>query len=220
MNFFSHFFVDHISGNHPYNTGLLLPDITRGRIDGFRKPYEKTDTIGQQFYRGCQAHYYADKQFHGSTFFTEMSAKALDCLNKAPFSPAVHRKWFIAHILTELMIDRILVGQYRNLLDEFYQSLSTAGDEHLSHFLLYFGMKDIDSFFEFFNHFRSVQYIHYYTDNNKFVYSLNRIVIRAGVGSLSEEDQTVLLNAALQFEMEIGLTPEALGNQLIKSVHA
>lgn len=220
MNYFSHFFVDHQSGNHPYNTGLLLPDVTRGRLKGFRSPYNAGDDIGTQFYMGCQAHYRADKLFHASHFFVRLSELALKHINNAPFSDAVHRKWFIAHILTELMIDRILVGKYRNLLNDFYESLTKAGDEHLRSFLEYFEMDDVDSFFEFFNHFRSVQYIHYYTDNNKFVYSLNRIVIRAGLGGLSEADQTVLLETALQFEREIGLTPEELGRQLIESVRA
>lgn len=201
MNYFSHFFVDHIPGNHEYNTGLLLPDVTRNWIKTF-KNHNSGSVSGEQFYRGCLTHYAADKQFHSSPFFKELFREAGIIINNSAFSSGLNRKWFLAHILLELMIDRILIGRFPELLDAFYFSLSHIKDGDLSVYLREQGMNeaDTDYFFENFDHFRKVRYIYYYADNNKFVYSLNRIMMKAGVGELSEPDQAVLLNASLELE--------------------
>lgn len=207
MNYFSHYFVDRIPGNHEFNTGLLLPDVTREWIRGY-KDHSYPGGPQLDFYKGCLAHYAADKRFHASPFFKNILDIAGRLINEAPFSSSVNRKWFLAHILAELMIDRILVKNHPDELDGFYRSLSGIDDRELDVFLKQNGMEDTGHFFENFNHFRKVQYIYYYADNNKFVYSLNRIMIRAGVGALSDADQQVLLEVSLVLEKRLtGNTP-------------
>ena len=200
MNYFAHFFVDHKLGQHEYNTGLLLPDVTRGYLKTFKHDLVHDNTAYSNFYQGCLAHYRADKLFHGSSFFTEVLALANAALNKANFSEALNRKWFLAHIMAELLIDRILITEYPDLLDEFYNSLQQINDNELHGFLNLYKIEDSPKFFEFFNHFRKVQYIRYYTDNNKFVYSLNRIMIRAGVGAMLEDDLLLLQTVCVKLE--------------------
>ncbi len=217
MNYFSHFFVDGIPNQHEYNTGLLLPDITRGKVRSFRHKLVFESTQSEQFFRGCAAHYHADKKFHASSFFNKILNDSSNIINTALFSNALSRKWFLAHILAELMLDRILVKNYPQELDRFYYSLEAVDDNNLADFLKQYGMSEIDSFFEFFNHFRKVQYIHYYTDNNKFVYSLNRIMIRAGVSAISDSDQLVLQEVILRLEEKLTTDTDGLIKQLKQS---
>lgn len=216
MNYFSHYFVDHLEGRHEYNTGLLLPDITRKLVTRF-KPNTNYTSSQFEYYKGCEAHYRGDKSFHGSAFFKWVLEQSNAVINDAPFSHSVQRKWFLAHILGELMIDRILVKQYPETLRGFYHSLDAISDRELSEYLQLNGMEKIGEFFDFFNHFRKVQYIYYYADNNKFVYSLNRIMMRAGVGELTEADQEVLLGVALQLEQVLSADTDKLVEQLIES---
>jgi hypothetical protein len=115
------------------------------------------------------------------------------------------------------MLDRILVKEYPEALDSFYNSLQLIDDKHLTEFLKLYGLLDVKSFFEFFNHFRKVQYIYYYTDNNKFVYSLNRVMIRAGVSSISDSDQHVLQDVMLQLEEKLNQDTPGLIKQLKQS---
>lgn len=218
MNYFAHFFVDHKLGQHEYNTGLLLPDVTRGYIKTFKHNVEHANAACLSFHQGCLAHYRADKLFHGSSFFTDILTQANGLINQANFSEALNRKWFLAHIMAELLIDRILITQYPDLLDEFYNSLQQINDSDLLDFLNLYEMKDSSKFFEFFNHFRKVQYIRYYTDNNKFVYSLNRIMIKAGVGEISEHDKAVLLQCSLELEKQLTTESYILIEQLKLSV--
>lgn len=216
MNYFSHFFVDHRPGRHEFNTGLLLPDVTRKTVKRFteRPSY---NNLHREFLAGCLTHYEADKAFHTSSFFTALLARSSGMINAAGFSGAVQRKWFLAHILAELMIDRVLVKERPRELDAFYRSLDLADREALASFLELNGLEDKDTFFGFFDHFRKVQYIYYYADNNKFVYSLNRIMMRAGVGEMSGEDQAVLKDVVLELESSLAGNEEVLIGQLIQS---
>lgn len=218
MNYFSHFFVDGIENQHEYNTGLLLPDITRGKIKSFRHQLVFASSKSQQFFEGCSAHYSADKKFHASSFFNNILHEATQIINEAKFSPGLSRKWFLAHITGELMLDRILVKTHPEMLDKFYHSLTSINDGDLEIYLKLYGMADTDAFFEFFNHFRKVQYIYYYTDNNKFVYSLNRIMIRAGVSAISDFNQQVLQDAILLLEEKLAADTDGLIKQLKQSI--
>ena len=218
MNYFSHFFVDGIDNQHEFNTGLLLPDITRGKIKSFRQIQFFDTASNQNFFGGCAAHYHADKKFHASEFFNDILSQSSLIINKAKFNHDLNRKWFLAHILVELMLDRILVRLYPDTLDKFYKSLNSINDDDLATFLTLYGMKDIEEFFEFFNHFRKVQYIYYYTDNNKFVYSLNRIMIKAGVKPISDFNQKVLCDATLLLEEKLSENISSLIINLKQSI--
>lgn len=218
MNYFAHFVVDHQIGRHEFNTGLLLPDITRGYLKSLKREVLNTDATSENFYQGCLAHYRADKFFHGSSFFTNLLALTNTFFNEASFSPALNRKWFLAHITAELLIDRQLINQRPDLLDEFYLSLQSINDNDLLIFLNLHEIQDSSSFFEFFNHFRKVQYIRYYTNNNKFVYSLNRIMIRAGVGSMSDSDLLILQELCVQLESHMLIQNTDLIGKLKQSV--
>ncbi|MBP9185746.1 MAG: hypothetical protein KBE91_03115 [Bacteroidia bacterium] len=218
MNFFSHFFVDGKINQHEYNTGLLLPDITRGYIKSFKPLIPNLSNDEVYFREGCLKHYLADKHFHASVFFNNILNLANTIILDAKFSAALNRKWFLAHILAELMIDRILVKLYPESLNQFYYSLENISDNSLERFLVKYGMKETNNFFDFFNHFRKVQYIGYYPDNNKFVYSLNRIMIKAGVGEISEHDKAVLLQCSLELEKQLTTESYILIEQLKLSV--
>ena len=146
MNYFSHFFVDGIDNQHEYNTGLLLPDITRGNIKSFRHLKLFTSASSQNFFNGCAAHYLADKKFHASEFFRNILQQSSLIINQAKFNSDLNRKWFLAHILAELMLDRILVRMYPEMLHKFYNSLDSINDSDLAYYLTLYGMKDVEEF--------------------------------------------------------------------------
>lgn len=202
MNYLSHFVIDHHPGDHYYNTALILPDITKRWIKTFRTPGPADSFLPEQLHllRGCLQHYESDKQFHASPFFEHYQQLVNTHLKSKTFSPDVNRKWFIAHILTELLIDRRIVVTEPSLVNGFYDSLNRVDQDVLAGFLQYYGMAETAEFFKFFDHFRGVQYIYYYADNNKFLYSLNRIMMRVGIKELSDADAATLLEAILEIE--------------------
>ena len=216
MNYFSHFVFDHKLLDHEFNTGLLLPDITRKSIKKFYSP-ESTDEFlshHRSFLDGCLQHYETDKKFHGSTFFSKYYELLNHEISHLSDLIEVERKWFISHIVLELLIDRVIVNFQEDLLDSFYYSLEHIDENSLKTFLKFYGMKDSDEFFVFFNHFRNAQYIYHYTDNNKFMYSLNRIMMRANVKVLSQSDNETILEKILHFEKEHFNNPVRMINEI------
>jgi hypothetical protein len=201
MNYFSHFIVDHQPGNREYNTGLLLPDITKSWIKSFRhpEPGNHFSVHENDLLKGCFRHYDSDKAFHSSPFFNKYY-ELLHTSIKNELGDEVGRKWFISHITFELLLDRLFVKAFPSLLEAFYDSLSLVDEPALRKFLHFYGMKEDGEFLRFFNHFRSIRYIYYYTDNNKFLYSLNRIMMRVNIPPLTETNEKQLLAALLPFE--------------------
>ncbi len=202
MNYLSHFFIHQQEANHYYNTGLILPDITKKWVKSYKHllPEKLFLEEHHQLLRGALQHYQADKLFHGSDYFTGYLRLFTQHINNAGLSNQVQRKWFIAHIALELMIDRMLVKYHPTSVDHFYHSLQVTDQHILNSFLELSGSANNQEFFNFFGHFSGVKYIYYYADNNKFMYSLNRIMLRAGVPELGEEDTNKLLKVLLNLE--------------------
>ncbi|MES2560901.1 MAG: hypothetical protein V4590_14240 [Bacteroidota bacterium] len=197
MNYLSHYIIDHTADDPYFNSALIFPDICKRWIKTFKLPEPSGDfTVHQQsLYTGCMRHYTRDKQFHSSPFFEKYQQYINEHLKSIPFTGAVERKWFIAHVLTELLIDRTFVKLNPGFVDAFYTSLAAIDNREVKGFLSHYGMTDTTEFFTFFDHFRSVKYIYYYADNNKFLYSLSRIMLRVGLKELNEADAFLMQEA-------------------------
>ena len=204
MNYLSHFIIDQKAGEHYFNSALILPDISKRWIKTFRHstPSSLFTKYQHALLEGCLCHYKRDKQFHTSAFFEKYQDIINRALKSVPFTGDVQRKWFIAHILTELLIDRTFVKTFPEYVDLFYESLNTIDDVELKGFMGYYGLADSTEFFKFFDQFRSVKYIYYYADNNKFLYSLSRIMMRVGLTDFNEADTQLMLETIQQLESD------------------
>jgi hypothetical protein len=216
VNYLSHFIVDHHPGDPYFNTALILPDISKRWIKTFKHPEPSSHFTPEQLslHQGCLRHYERDKQFHSSTFFEQYQHIVSEAINHVSFSGEVNRKWFIAHILTELLIDRVFVKYNQRLVDLFYESLLSIDDHQLSDFLYYYGIVNADDFFDFFNRFREVKYIYYYADTNKFLYSLGRIMMRVGLPAFNDADTEKMAILIEQLETTYMKDGEVLMDEL------
>lgn len=197
MNFLSHYFFDARKADPYYNFGLILPDLLRNlkssRIRPENHPGLFTDQPEKHIVEGCVKHQLTDKNFHNSIFFEQVNQeiKKLLTSGEAEFK----RIFFVYHILTEMLLDRYLLKKYPLLGEEFYQSLNDCDEKILYNFLLKFNVEPaaIQRFIEFFNHFRNSKFLMAYVDNEKFIYSLNRILTRMQVDSLDEVKQKQII---------------------------
>lgn len=201
MNYLSHYYIDHIEGNPYYNAGLLLPDISKDQVKSYRhQPKQLVATEHMHLFEGCLKHYESDQRFHASDFFAYHQSGLNELVKSAPLSPQVQRRWFIAHVLFELLIDRILVKQDTGIVDRFYAALDQIELESLQTYLRLFQAKSPEEFIKRFGHFRTVRYIYYYSDTNKLVYSLSRIMLRAGLDEPVGSDLDALHDLCLEAE--------------------
>ena len=203
MNYLSHFYIDQKPDNHYFNVGLLLPDFARNHVTIFPKLASFDKEEHSQIHAGCMAHYAADKKFHSSDFFEHYTEAFKIHLKAAPFSDSFQRRWFLAHILFEMMIDRLLVKHIDGLCKTYYKGLDEVEQIVLGEFLLLNQAKNPDELLRNFNHFRNAKYIFQYIDNNTLVYSLSRVLQYAGVGMISLEDKLVLRQCIIELEESI-----------------
>ncbi len=200
MNYLSHFYVHQELGLPYYNLGLILPDLGRGFVKTFKNCPVTNDIDFEQMLTGCLQHYEADKVFHASAFFEWGSDICIEALKAAQFEEEVDRRWFIGHVLFEMLVDRILVRHKPSVILDFYNNLLLADPQKVLNFFNLNQAKESERFLQNFVHFRKVQYIKNYPDNNLFVYSLSRVLMRAHLPPLSIGDRLVMQQCLLELE--------------------
>lgn len=208
MNFFSHYYFDHIEGNHYYNTGLVLPDFARSAAGEKHINIQlKFDKLKQpDFYnlnKGSKTHYSSDGFFHNCSFFKDSNQLFEDLFIEHSFPRDGQRLWFISHILFELVLDRVLIRQHRDKLDDFYASLGRVDLQVIIDFLALSGKDGTDAFTRFWNAFMQAKYLQYYLVDEKLIYSLNHILLRTRQPELSQLQADILIKIVHIAEKEI-----------------
>jgi len=219
MNFIAHYHFTHKPGNSYHNLGIVLPDLIRGFIPSKRiKPDVLYQILRSEQHRhlneGTRLHYAIDKFFHNSSFFMNGYEFVKSSIHNAQFDNSFSRFFFLNHIFLELMLDRYLIGRHTASIDGFYQSLAEVKNEILGSYLDLNHIKTKELFFENFHQFRKMRYLYHYIDNEKLIYSLNRIMMRVGLSGLSEYNQKQLLPCIDEVELWIEAAFPSLQQQL------
>lgn len=149
---------------------------------------------------GCFAHLEDDKKFHSSHFFETGTAICIDAIKSNADLKNIERKWFLGHILFEMMMDRLLIRHYQGIGKQFYADLNLIDISELDSFFKNQGLLETERLCRMFNHFREAGYILNYTDNNLFGYSLTRVMMRAGLPEISFHERRDLLKSVLDLE--------------------
>ncbi len=200
LNYLSHYYI-HQNGDNPlYSLGLVFPDLSRGFV-------KKPGVLNNSDYGslsplalGCQKHYEADKIFHGSPFFKWGTETCIEVLKKAKFQDQVDRRWFIGHVLFEMLLDRLLIRHNTQVGSDFYNDLNAVEIQDIQRFIDFHSNKETDRFLRFFEHFRKAAYIRNYPDNNLFAFSLSRIMMKAGLPELSLANKIVIQECVWDLE--------------------
>ena len=200
LNFLSHYFIHHKIDNPYFNLGLILPDLARGSIKKYRELNDDFSINQRNLFNGCLAHLEDDKKFHSSHFFETGTAICLDAIKSNADLKNIERKWFLGHILFEMMMDRLLIRHYHGIGKQFYADLNLIDIPELDGFLKKQGLVETDRMCRMFHYFREASYILNYTDNNLFGYSLSRVMMRAGLPEISFHERRDLLKSVSDLE--------------------
>jgi len=185
MNFASHFFLDGIKGKPYYNFGLILPDLMsiykRGwRITDRAKAKEMIDT-DVEILNGMLKHFELDAIFHQSMFFNDHTKLIKDLLKQEKLQLIHVKKHFVAHVLLELLIDRVIIKHDEKVLFDFYNCLDRIEKEKISHFFNENEPGVIDGFFDFYVKFRERRFLYKYSENETIIFILNKVLERVGL---------------------------------------
>lgn len=207
MNYLCHYFIDANPNEGPeYHLGLILPDLARGMISGL----PKANFNESQILKGCQKHLLADKKFHHSQFFENGSKQCIELMKNLPFTQNLHRKWFVGHVLFEMLLDRWLVQHFTVVAPSFYSHLEAVSEDNLLAFLHKFNCPEPERFLRNYAHFCNSAYLANYPDNNLFAYSLSRVLKRVGLPELSFSDKVILMEGIVEIENTLFINRQSL----------
>lgn len=191
MNFLAHYFFDRTDDIY-HNVGLILPDLSRNFCKGHLNL--KQDFEGNTFNAlkaGSLKHLAKDKLFHQSEFFKNAQKSVSELLDKEALWP---RKWFLNHVLTEIMLDRVLMDAHPQLCSDFYRDLGEADPDIITNFLKQGGVLNQHLFKERYLKFLEHQFIFNYLHNEKLIIALSRLYLKVGIQYAWQKADEDLLN--------------------------
>jgi hypothetical protein len=206
MNLLSHYFFDNIQGNHYYNFGLILPDllgIYNRKWKYSAKSIPENDQHYTQINSGAIRHLQTDHEFHNSEWFENKRQEVKSLLYRQNLNFSPFRPFFISHILVELMLDRVILKKNIETADNFYADMDLINDNVIFNLLNKSNFVPAGEFVSFFNRFRQHRYVYAYADNEKFIFSLNRIFSRVNNPIFEGEFKEILNHLIFETELLI-----------------
>ncbi len=197
MNFVSHYFLDGIENRPYYNLGLLLPDM----FSICQIPWRYSQMIDENtpqvsdLLRGIEMHQLLDSDFHHSQFFKDYTKYANEHLTLEPLHLR-RRKFFIAHVLVELVIDQVIIKNNEEILHELYDELDQIDVSFLPYLFPSrpgWAMQLIT----FFENFRTKRYLFNYTRNEAIVFVINKILERVNIPLIQNQKDLLELNTLI-----------------------
>lgn len=135
MNFLAHHVVATRKWPAPtplasYVVGIALPDLLplagarlRPALTG---PEQAGGIEDAALRRGVLVHLATDAAFHKAASFAEAQAEVGATLARSAFEGIRVRRFFVAHVLVELVLDAVLLRDTPSLADDFYEAFAAA----------------------------------------------------------------------------------------------
>lgn len=117
-------------------------------------------------------HFQKDVFFHQSEFFESSVYGVSNVIGNHATWP---RKFFLNHVLVEILLDRVLLDRELNLCDEFYLQLKSVDIELLAHFLRKNNVENTEIFIQSYLRFIQISFIYDYLDNKKIITALSQL---------------------------------------------
>jgi hypothetical protein len=212
MNFLAHYFLDQDNPSGYFVVGAATPDllsiynsslrIKAGHVDHLKE--EIKANVEPAFLAGLARHFHADRVFHSSPLFNAETHELSRMLEARFQGEDVPRKYFIAHILLELLLDKVLILHNPTLLDDYYRHFASLvpfeGVRHATEAVAAHPLPNYESFLQ---KFLENKYLYHYTENDHLIYILRRLLRRVGIERSHYLDDARFLLLMDDFEARI-----------------
>lgn len=184
----------------PYTTlGKILPDLVRVADRDIRlrniKPEKLVLPELQQIQLGVNIHLHTDALFHNAPYFDVLTAPVKEAFHERFRSEPRKYVFFYAHILMEMVLDRLVLEREPYIAETLYSHLASVGQATLKGYLQYKGyVSKSESVWGTLQRFTESAYLYQYRNNDGLLYALNRVSLRAGVPVFSNADNAHLVH--------------------------
>ncbi len=136
--------------------------------------------VHQSLLSGVNRHYAIDRVFHDSAFFKKHTTLIKSLLMENEISNMPKRQYMVAHVMLEIMLDRMLLKHEKKIGEKFYSLLEQVDAAQLENTLVRCGtnQKIIDILLVKLQRFIHYRYLLTYTENESLIYALHRIYIQ------------------------------------------
>lgn len=212
MNFLAHYFLDRKHPSSQFVVGAATPDllsiynsslrIKAGQVDHLNA--EARTHSDPQFLEGLARHFHADRVFHSSPLFAAETHEFSNMLERTFVGQNVPRKYFIAHIMLELQLDKVLIRHDSALLDDYYRHFeSLTPFEQVRKDTETVSGHPLPNYEHFLQKFVENKYLYHYTDNDHLIYILRRLLRRVHIDENQFLDDPRFLELMDEFEARI-----------------
>lgn len=194
MNFISHYYLDREQvGDHLFFVGISTPDLVSVfnrtiRLRPHTLPLVMEDEAAPgdlSFYNGVLRHFEGDKVFHSSGFFHEETARICRLMEATLPESVRERTFFVAHILFELLLDKILIEADDTLVPAFYETIEQQPLSELVRLTEWVVATPMPGYPSFLERFTQRRYLLRYTDLDYVLFILRRIMEGVGIQSVA-----------------------------------
>lgn len=178
MNFTAHYFT--LQKENSYIVlGAIIPDVANdfSRIYNYAiedKFIAKLE-INKLLFKGFVLHMKGDDIFHNHILFDEMQTIAKRILNNT-FETTLRRKYVIAHVLIELLIDQNIILNNPKILANFYKKLEEINIKEVNKFFKTINIDEKTSHFQRnFTNFMKLKFLYRLKENEGVIFTLDKV---------------------------------------------
>lgn len=189
MNFIAHFFLDRENPESFFAIGAATPDLLSIYNPTLRIKKHHVKDLDLNVLTepdlilldGVNRHFHADAVFHTSNFFHRETKWLSKQLERRLPENAVPRKYFIAHILLELILDKALIQDHPGLLEDYYRHFDDSPSEQVRLSTQKVSQHDLPNYERFLAKFRENRYLYHYQRWDHIVFVLKKIMEKVGI---------------------------------------
>ncbi len=220
MNYLSHYYCEHPDYRPYFVLGLILPDLVRELeprkirfipeelID---EPFETAKDLNQ----GIIRHLEVDDAFHTSEFFHKNVAQIKDWLMEFSYETIPSRIPVFAHVLLELMLDRVLIRRDRQVMEQFYNALEQVEESVIEQYFQHNGIiQRPKAVYQRVRYFCKDRFLYRYPGNDMMLYALNVLNQKVGQSVISERDEALLLETIIRTDALLEADELSIFNEL------
>jgi len=190
MNFIAHFVVAtrSLPPTSPlplYVMANALPDLLPHAAPRVRLRPAMLDNAPRQTQQdsaiiaGTRAHLRTDKVFHKTRAFADAMGEVGALVDRAGFADMRVRRFFFAHVLTELALDAWLIRREPGLLDTFYNACADADTAWVTQWAEAAARRPLPILPHTLARFVQSQYLRHYAADTGVAEGFNRLCLRA-----------------------------------------
>lgn len=189
MNFVAHYYLDRHRPESEFAVGVATPDLMSIYNAALRVKYNQITSLKDEvfegehgtFVSGVVRHFDADRIFHTSDFFYEETKWLSNKFTTEGRGIEVPRKFFVAHVLLELIMDKVLIREHPGILDEYYAHFDNADPLEIKASTEFLVGHELPNYESFLRKFRENEYLFNYTEWNHILFVLKRILKRVNI---------------------------------------